>query len=205
MNEGQLLVPPAISDWLLNLNAADWSSNKAVESEWASPPDSPQGHGHYLSSEHDFRPAELPRPASILLNKNVVAKTSITINNKNTTPPPPLPSTTATTITTIPVTRANVADNQIQQKKITTTKRRRRSLNPRERNVRRAESNERERMRMHSLNDAFQELREVIPHVNKERKLSKIETLKLAKNFIKALTNTVLESRGEPPRYNISE
>lgn len=49
----------------------------------------------------------------------------------------------------------------------------------RDRNSRRLESNERERMRMHSLNDAFQALREVIPHVSMERKLSKIETLTL--------------------------
>ena len=80
-------------------------------------------------------------------------------------------------------------------------KRRRRLLNPRERNLRRAESNERERVRMHSLNDAFQELREVIPHVKAGRKLSKIETLKLAKNYIKALTNVTCEMRGQPPMY----
>ncbi|XP_050391119.1 class A basic helix-loop-helix protein 15 isoform X2 [Patella vulgata] len=74
---------------------------------------------------------------------------------------------------------------------------RRRKCSARERNMRRLESNERERMRMHSLNDAFQGLREVIPHVNLDRKLSKIETLALAKNYIKALTNVVCEMRGE--------
>ena len=63
--------------------------------------------------------------------------------------------------------------------------------------MRRLESNERERMRMHSLNDAFQALREVIPHVRLERKLSKIETLTLAKNYIMALTNVVCEMRGK--------
>lgn len=50
---------------------------------------------------------------------------------------------------------------------------------------------------MHSLNDAFQGLREVIPHVQKERKLSKIETLTLAKNYIMALTNVICGFRGE--------
>lgn len=35
-------------------------------------------------------------------------------------------------------------------------RRRKGSLNAKERNLRRLESNERERMRMHSLNDAFQ-------------------------------------------------
>ncbi|XP_014480415.1 PREDICTED: class A basic helix-loop-helix protein 15-like [Dinoponera quadriceps] len=61
----------------------------------------------------------------------------------------------------------------------------------RERTLRRLESNQRERMRMHSLNDAFQSLREVIPHVTKERRLSKIETLTLAKNYIVALTDVI--------------
>lgn len=75
--------------------------------------------------------------------------------------------------------------------------RRRKVHSARERNIRRIESNERERQRMHSLNDAFQELREVIPHVRFGRKLSKIETLTLAKNYIKALTNVVCEIRGE--------
>ena len=80
--------------------------------------------------------------------------------------------------------------------------RRRRSHGARERNIRRIESNERERQRMHSLNDAFQGLREVIPHVRIGRKLSKIETLTLAKNYIKALTNVVCEMRGEPAAYD---
>ncbi|XP_012284256.1 class A basic helix-loop-helix protein 15 [Orussus abietinus] len=72
-----------------------------------------------------------------------------------------------------------------------------RTATPRERTLRRLESNERERMRMHSLNDAFQSLREVIPHVSKERRLSKIETLTLAKNYIVALTDVICAMRGE--------
>ncbi|XP_076309179.1 uncharacterized protein LOC143224777 isoform X2 [Tachypleus tridentatus] len=82
-------------------------------------------------------------------------------------------------------------------------RRRRQTLNARERNLRRLESNERERMRMHSLNDAFQALREVIPHVTMERKLSKIETLTLAKNYIMALTNVVCDMRGESKPYKL--
>ncbi|XP_039449524.1 protein dimmed [Culex pipiens pallens] len=76
-------------------------------------------------------------------------------------------------------------------------RRRKGVLNAKERNMRRLESNERERMRMHSLNDAFQSLREVIPHVKKERRLSKIETLTLAKNYITALTDVIIVMRGE--------
>ncbi|XP_067912678.1 class A basic helix-loop-helix protein 15 [Heterodontus francisci] len=69
----------------------------------------------------------------------------------------------------------------------------------RERNLRRIESNERERQRMHNLNNAFQALREVIPHVEADRKLSKIETLTLAKNYIKSLTSTILGMTKEHP------
>ncbi len=42
-----------------------------------------------------------------------------------------------------------------------------------------------------SLVSALQGLREVIPHVHQSRKLSKIETLSLAKNYIMALTNVI--------------
>ncbi|XP_033907539.1 class A basic helix-loop-helix protein 15 [Acipenser ruthenus] len=59
-------------------------------------------------------------------------------------------------------------------------------------NVRRLESNERERQRMHKLNNAFQALREAIPHVKTEKTLSKIETLTLANNYIKSLTAIIL-------------
>uniref|UniRef100_A0A1B6D8T7 BHLH domain-containing protein n=1 Tax=Clastoptera arizonana TaxID=38151 RepID=A0A1B6D8T7_9HEMI len=80
-------------------------------------------------------------------------------------------------------------------------RRRKTGLSARDRNLRRLESNERERMRMHSLNDAFEQLREVIPHVKMERKLSKIETLTLAKNYIMALTNVICEMRGDEKPY----
>ncbi|CAN2391515.1 intracellular distribution of mitochondria [Pristimantis euphronides] len=71
--------------------------------------------------------------------------------------------------------------------------RRKRQLSQgKEHSVRRLESNERERQRMHKLNNAFQALREVIPHVRAEKKLSKIETLTLAKNYINTLTATIL-------------
>ncbi|XP_013806317.1 class A basic helix-loop-helix protein 15 [Apteryx mantelli] len=69
-----------------------------------------------------------------------------------------------------------------------------------DRQLRRLESNERERQRMHKLNNAFQALREVIPHVRAENKLSKIETLTLAKNYIKSLTSIILNmSNGHFP------
>ena len=60
------------------------------------------------------------------------------------------------------------------------------------RNSKRLQSNERERMRMHQLNDAFQALREICPHVKQDRKLSKIETLTLAHNYIVSLSRMVV-------------
>ncbi|GBM03184.1 hypothetical protein AVEN_70603-1 [Araneus ventricosus] len=108
---------------------------------------------------------------------------------------------------------SSAAKNPKQQKKNSSSssvtsssggnRRKRNTLSARERNLRRLESNERERMRMHSLNDAFQALREVIPHVTMERKLSKIETLTLAKNYIMALTNVICEMRGETLPYKL--
>lgn len=75
-------------------------------------------------------------------------------------------------------------------------RRRQRGSNIKERSIRRLESNERERQRMHNLNNAFQALREAIPHVKTDKKLSKIETLTLAKNYIKALTTIILGMSG---------
>ncbi|XP_041830329.1 class A basic helix-loop-helix protein 15 isoform X3 [Melanotaenia boesemani] len=75
-------------------------------------------------------------------------------------------------------------------------RRRQHGSGTKERSIRRLESNERERQRMHNLNNAFQALREAIPHVKTDKKLSKIETLTLAKNYIKALTTIILDMSG---------
>ncbi|KAL3316245.1 Class E basic helix-loop-helix protein 22 [Cichlidogyrus casuarinus] len=55
--------------------------------------------------------------------------------------------------------------------------------------------NARERRRMHDLNDALDELRSVIPYAHSPsvRKLSKIATLLLAKNFILMQTDALEE------------
>ncbi|KAJ8416928.1 hypothetical protein AAFF_G00328060 [Aldrovandia affinis] len=53
---------------------------------------------------------------------------------------------------------------------------------------RRMKANTRERNRMHGLNDALESLRKVVPCYSKTQKLSKIETLRLAKNYIWALS-----------------
>ena len=56
---------------------------------------------------------------------------------------------------------------------------------------------ERERTRMHMLNDAFDELRKVVPKSNlsEHQRLSKIATLRLAIHYISALTS-ILKSTG---------
>ncbi|KAM3591773.1 uncharacterized protein V6R79_007101 [Siganus canaliculatus] len=53
--------------------------------------------------------------------------------------------------------------------------------------MRRVKANARERTRMHDLNSALDNLRKVVPCYSKTQKLSKIETLRLAKNYILAL------------------
>ena len=52
---------------------------------------------------------------------------------------------------------------------------------------RRMAANNRERRRMHGLNRAFERLREVVPAVGSDRKLSKIETLQMAQTYITSL------------------
>ena len=62
---------------------------------------------------------------------------------------------------------------------------------------RRRAANLRERKRMNGLNHAFEKLREHIPDLGAEKKLSKIETLQMAQSYIKALSILLQE---EQPR-----
>ncbi|KAJ8924973.1 hypothetical protein NQ315_001138 [Exocentrus adspersus] len=52
---------------------------------------------------------------------------------------------------------------------------------------RRLAANARERRRMNNLNDAFDRLRDVVPSLGNDRKLSKFETLQMAQTYIAAL------------------
>uniref|UniRef100_A0A8D0CC80 Neurogenin 2 n=1 Tax=Salvator merianae TaxID=96440 RepID=A0A8D0CC80_SALMN len=56
---------------------------------------------------------------------------------------------------------------------------------------RRLKANNRERNRMHNLNAALDALREVLPTFPEDAKLTKIETLRFAHNYIWALTETL--------------
>lgn len=62
---------------------------------------------------------------------------------------------------------------------------------------RRLKANDRERNRMHMLNKALEKLRKVLPTFPDDTKLTKIETLRFAHNYIWALSETVkmLDSR----------
>ena len=68
-----------------------------------------------------------------------------------------------------------------------------RRFSPRQRQV----ANQRERDRTHSVNSAFLQLRDLIPTEPLDRKLSKIETLRLAGSYINHL-NSILTM---PPEY----
>ncbi|XP_063786654.1 neurogenin-1 [Pseudophryne corroboree] len=57
--------------------------------------------------------------------------------------------------------------------------------------TRRVKANDRERSRMHNLNSALDELREILPCFPDDTKLTKIETLRFAHNYIWALSETL--------------
>ncbi|CAL8320448.1 unnamed protein product [Boreogadus saida] len=63
--------------------------------------------------------------------------------------------------------------------------------------LRRIEANTRERNRMHGLNYALDALRRAVPCPSRTQKLSKIETLRLARNYIWALSEVL--SAGKRP------
>ncbi|XP_063277322.1 transcription factor ATOH1 [Prinia subflava] len=63
---------------------------------------------------------------------------------------------------------------------------------------RRLAANARERRRMHGLNHAFDQLRNVIPSFNNDKKLSKYETLQMAQIYISALAE-LLHGPDAPP------
>lgn len=74
---------------------------------------------------------------------------------------------------------------------------------PRQRVNRRTKANNRERHRMHRLNSALDVLRSILPALPDDAQLTKIETLRLAHNYIWALTETLrmADHFGEIPDY----
>ena len=60
---------------------------------------------------------------------------------------------------------------------------------------RRRAANARERKRMNGLNDAFEKLRDHVPNLGNDRKLSKFETLQMAQTYINALRDILQLNR----------
>ncbi|KAF3708468.1 Neurogenin-3 [Channa argus] len=60
-----------------------------------------------------------------------------------------------------------------------------------QRGRRRMKANDRERHRMHNLNSALDALRSILPALPEDAKMTKIETLRFAYNYIWALTQTL--------------
>lgn len=90
------------------------------------------------------------------------------------------------------------------KKKKRYTKSRNRQRNPlavvKVKKTRRLKANDRERNRMHNLNSALEKLRTVLPTFTDETKLTKIETLRFAHNYIWALSETLkMLDKGEKP------
>ncbi|KAL7384217.1 hypothetical protein ABVT39_026680 [Epinephelus coioides] len=72
-----------------------------------------------------------------------------------------------------------------------------------QRGRRRMKANDRERSRMHNLNTALDALRSILPALPEDAKLTKIETLRFAHNYIWALTETLrmADQHGHTPEY----
>ena len=90
--------------------------------------------------------------------------------------------------------------NDKNEKKQAGRKRRRRDNSPGQpvvKQVRRVKANDRERSRMHGLNDALDELRTVLPTYPDESRLTKIETLRFAYSYIWALTQMLEKEKAD--------
>lgn len=68
---------------------------------------------------------------------------------------------------------------------------------------RRLAANARERRRMNGLNDAFDRLRDVVPSLDEEHKLSKFETLQMALTYITALGDLLDKEGSELASYTL--
>ncbi|XP_037776773.1 LOW QUALITY PROTEIN: protein atonal homolog 8-like [Penaeus monodon] len=75
-----------------------------------------------------------------------------------------------------------------ERKPLRIRRRQQKSVNGEVKRKRRIQANARERRRMNGLNNAFERLREVVPALGNDRKLSKFETLQMAQTYIVALS-----------------
>ncbi|GMT24804.1 hypothetical protein PFISCL1PPCAC_16101, partial [Pristionchus fissidentatus] len=98
--------------------------------------------------------------------------------------------------------QADSSDNDENEAKTTTAPRQKRKYRCRVRSpstierakrTRRDKANARERRRMNSLNDALECLRTVLPQPGEEPKMTKIETLRFAQQYIRYLTGALCQ------------
>ena len=90
-----------------------------------------------------------------------------------------------------------------QENSVRTRRRRRRC--PQQQVQQRQAANMRERKRMQSINDAFEGLRAHIPTLPYEKRLSKVDTLRLAIGYINFLSDVVKTDRGTETRGPVPE
>ncbi|KAG2466783.1 ZGRF1 protein, partial [Polypterus senegalus] len=90
-----------------------------------------------------------------------------------------------------PTQKANAADGKRRSRGKSTRALRNPELIQRVKKSRRQKANNREKNRMHNLNSALDTLRGVLPSFPDDAKLTKIETLRFAHNYIWALTETL--------------
>jgi len=77
--------------------------------------------------------------------------------------------------------------------------------NPLEPRLRRIRANNRERRRIQAINDAMEALRKAIPSTNNKRKLTKLELLRLAQDYIRDLSEMLCSDRSlEEEVVNVS-
>ncbi|XP_063446544.1 neurogenic differentiation factor 6-like [Mytilus trossulus] len=97
------------------------------------------------------------------------------------------------------------AENPPKRKRYNKSRRRERSpaLVEKSKKTRRSKANNRERNRMHGLNDALESLRSILPVTSGENKLTKIETLRMAHNYIWMLSQT-LDMVDKAPQNNVA-
>ena len=107
----------------------------------------------------------------------------------------------------------SAAESDAQRKKMSRSSQRRsreKHLHPEVKVKRRMAANARERKRMNGLNDAFERLRQHIPELGNDRKLSKFETLQMAQTYISALRELVTTNKPDqqqnidikPPKFD---
>lgn len=70
--------------------------------------------------------------------------------------------------------------------------------NPLEPRLRRIRANNRERRRIQAINDAMEALRKVIPSTGNKRKLTKLELLRLAQDYIRDLSEMLCSDNSTP-------